>query len=239
MIASPAHIDVDGFTANGCARIDAAVTGDALVALEDALEPQLASGPGARLPEPPRAIMAVAQAGGALHNLAAATSCEPLRPVRVLVFDKRPDANWAVGWHQDRTITVAARHDASHGAPGYSCWSARDGVIHVEPPFALLARMRTVRLHLDDCGGDNGPLEVISGSHMLGRLSNAQINSLTHHSDTTVFTARAGDAIVLALPIIHRSRAAKAPTRRRVLHIDFGPQELPGTPDWAMEPIAS
>ena len=46
-----------------------------------------------------------------------------MRPVRVLYFDKNPDANWAVPWHQDRTIAVAQRIDV----PGYDMWSVKAG----------------------------------------------------------------------------------------------------------------
>lgn len=40
-------------------------------------------------------------------------------PVRALFFDKTPDANWKVPWHQDFTIAVAQRVDA----PGFEGWS--------------------------------------------------------------------------------------------------------------------
>jgi len=28
------------------------------------------------------------------------------QPVRAIMFDKTPGANWSLGWHQDRTIAV-------------------------------------------------------------------------------------------------------------------------------------
>ena len=52
------------------------------------------------------------------------------RPVRAILFDKSPAANWALGWHQDRTIAVRARADV----PGYGPWSRKAGLQHVEPP---------------------------------------------------------------------------------------------------------
>jgi hypothetical protein len=30
------------------------------------------------------------------------------RPVRATLFDKSPERNWSLGWHQDRTIAVRA-----------------------------------------------------------------------------------------------------------------------------------
>ena len=66
-------------------------------------------------------------------------------PVRAIMFDKSTDANWLVPWHQDLTIAVQARVEAE----GFSPWSIKEGVPHVQPPVALLEQMLTVRLHLD------------------------------------------------------------------------------------------
>src|SRR5258705_4232744 len=73
---------------------------------------------------------------------------------RSLLFDKTPDANWKVTWHQDLTIAVQAKIKA----PGFSAWTVKDGVVHVQPPPEVLEWMLTVRLHLDDCNSANGPL---------------------------------------------------------------------------------
>ena len=78
------------------------------------------------------------------------------RPVRAVFFNKSSKANWAVGWHQDRTIAVRQRVDS----PGFEIWSRKNGLLHVEPPFSLLERMITVRVHLDDVGPDNAPLLI-------------------------------------------------------------------------------
>ena len=56
--------------------------------------------------------------------------------VRGLLFDKTPEANWPVPWHQDLTIAVKARTDA----PGYGPWTVKGGVPHVRPPIAVLKR---------------------------------------------------------------------------------------------------
>lgn len=75
--------------------------------------------------------------GKALASLAA----ERQRPVRAILFDKNDAANWSLGWHQDRTIAVRRRSDA----PGYRRWTIKQGLQHVEPPFAVIARMTTLR----------------------------------------------------------------------------------------------
>ena len=92
-------------------------------------------------------------------------------PVQGIFFDKPADVNWKVPWHQDLSIPVKARVEIS----GFGPWSVKAGVPHVQPPAWLLERMMIVRLHLDDCMEQNGPLRVIPGSHRHGRLNRAQL----------------------------------------------------------------
>jgi hypothetical protein len=99
------------------------------------------------------------------------------RAVRILYFDKTPEMNWAVPWHQDRTIAVTDRVDVA----GFAPWSVKGGIHHVEPPEAILRGMVALRLHLDDCGVDNGPLMAVRGSFRLGRVPATQIR---RHADT-------------------------------------------------------
>jgi hypothetical protein len=89
-----------------------------------------------------------------------------LRPVRSILFDKTPDENWPVAWHQDLTISVSEERQIH----GYGPWSRKDGIPHVQPPLALLRQMVTFRLHLDDTPESNGALRVIPGSHDRGRI---------------------------------------------------------------------
>jgi hypothetical protein len=96
------------------------------------------------------------------------------KPVRAILFDKSQDANWSLGWHQDRTIAVRERSEV----PGFRSWNVKQGIIHVEPPFALLEGMVTVRIHLDDVDMQNGPLEIILGSHRHGRLEEHELGRL-------------------------------------------------------------
>jgi hypothetical protein len=84
--------------------------------------------------------------------------------VRAIFFDKAPDANWSLFWHQDNVIAVKARRDV----PGFVAWSQKAGVWQVQPPSEILARMMALRVHLDDCGPENGPLRVLPGSHRCG-----------------------------------------------------------------------
>jgi ectoine hydroxylase-related dioxygenase (phytanoyl-CoA dioxygenase family) len=84
--------------------------------------------------------------------------------VRGILFNKTPNANWKVVWHQDRTIAVRERKETAHFGP----WSIKAGVPHVQPPPSVMAKILAIRLHLDESHEGNGPLRVISGSHRAG-----------------------------------------------------------------------
>ena len=144
--------------------------------------------------------------------------------VRALYFDKTPASNWKVPWHQDLTIAVRERVE---GAAGYGAWSVKAGVPHVEPPVEVLTRMLAVRIHLDDCRLENGPLRVKPGSHRLGRLaSNERIDG-----DMSCCVRRGG--VILMRPLLlHASSAAGSPAHRRVIHIEYAAGELPGGVQW-------
>ena len=154
-------------------------------------------------------------------------------PVRALFFDKTPEANWPVLWHQDLTIAVAERHDLE----GWGPWSTKAGVAHVVPPPELLAGMLAMRLHLDDCGLMNGPLRVLPGTHALSRLTREQIKSLRETRAEVACTAPAGSALLMKPLLLHASSPAEQPSHRRVLHIEYaGRNLLPAPLTWAATP---
>ncbi|MFX6794097.1 hypothetical protein ABTH15_19960, partial [Acinetobacter baumannii] len=66
--------------------------------------------------------------------LAAAHIGAGAKPVRAILFDKSPGANWALDWHQDRTIAV----DAHLPVPGFGSETIKAGIPHVEPPFEII-----------------------------------------------------------------------------------------------------
>jgi ectoine hydroxylase-related dioxygenase (phytanoyl-CoA dioxygenase family) len=137
--------------------------------------------------------------------------------VRAILFDKSPEANWKVIWHQDRSIAVAQRVDVS----GFGPWSVKDGVQHVQPPAAVLEQMLTLRLHLDNCTETNGPLRVIPRSHIQGILDDQQIQTCRASGPECTLTANRGDVLLMRPLLLHASAAATAPAHRRVLHIEY------------------
>jgi len=143
---------------------------------------------------------------------------------RAILFDKTPTTNWKVPWHQDLTISVEARLDVA----GFGPWTVKEGVVHVQPPVAILESMLAVCIHLDDCGEDNGPIRVIPGSHRRGRLTMEQVQ--TAQSESPIFSCpvASGGVLLMRPLLLHASSAAVSPVHRRVIHIEFGSTELPG-----------
>lgn len=151
-------------------------------------------------------------------------------PVRALFFDKTPEANWPVLWHQDLTIAMAERHDLA----GWGPWSTKAGVVHVEPPAALLAGMLTIRLHLDDCHAENGALRVLPGTHALGRLTHDRISRLREEIPEVTCEAAQGSALLMRPLLLHASSPAREPSHRRVIQIEYADQSvLPAPLAWA------
>ena len=150
------------------------------------------------------------------------------RPVRAILFNKSPEANWSLAWHQDRTICVKEKREA----PGFGPWTTKSGMIHVAPPFDLLARMVTVRAHLDDVPSTNAPLLIAPGSHTYGRIAVRDIDRVVARCGTATCIAEAGDVWLYATPIVHASEAASRPTTRRVLQVDFAAEALPYGLEW-------
>lgn len=174
------------------------------------------SGPGQRclLDEP-----AVRTAAGVLKRQLVAESVLPEEAVAVqaIGFDKTPGSNWKVTWHQDLMFPLGRPAKAS----GYALPSVKDGVPYARPPLEVLEAMLAVRLHLDACDQDNGPLRVAPGSHRLGIVPAAQLAEVVARHGEQECLAEEGDAILMRPLTLHASSVARQPRHRRVLHIVF------------------
>jgi len=153
----------------------------------------------------------------------------PMRPVRALLFDKTDTANWALAWHQDRTIEVAERREVA----GFGPWTVKQGRVHVAPPVALLDRMVTVRFHLDPVDAENAPLLVAPGSHREGLIPEASIEAVVARCGEATCLAGAGSVWLYRTLILHGSARARPGRHRRVLQIDLSDDALPGGLQWA------
>ncbi|MBB5685228.1 phytanoyl-CoA dioxygenase family protein [Sphingobium boeckii] len=165
---------------------------------------------------------------GPIGSIAAHILGQTCRPVRAIMFDNTTEANWSLAWHQDRTICVRLRIEIAEFGP----WTTKAGMQHVEPPFDLIARMLTLRVHLDDVSANNASLLIALGSHRRGRVPIDMIDAVVHQSGIRKCFAEAGDVWLYSTPILHASDRAKNPSRRRVLQVDFSADSLPGCLEW-------
>lgn len=158
----------------------------------------------------------------------AARKMAAARPVRAILFDKTAATNWALGWHQDRVIAVRKRIET----PGFRPWTRKHGALHVAPPFELLARMITLRVHLDPVPAANAPLLIAPGSHRMGLVPQGDIAAAVERCGTAACLAEAGDVWAYSTPILHASERAQTPAHRRVLQVDYTAVDLPGGLEW-------
>jgi ectoine hydroxylase-related dioxygenase (phytanoyl-CoA dioxygenase family) len=156
-------------------------------------------------------------------------------PIRALLLDKVEEANWAVPWHQDLVIAVRERVEV----PGWGPWSVKEGVVHVQPPRAISERRMALRLHLDDCAADNGPLLVLPRSHQAGVLDASAIARLRQATRVMSTIATRGDIVAMHPLLVHSSRPARTIVHRRVLHLEFARDPLPSGLVWHDTPVTS
>lgn len=148
--------------------------------------------------------------------------------VRANLFVKSTGSNWSVPWHQDRVVCVRERADVE----GFTAWSTKAGLPHANAPARVLREMVAIRLHLDPCGAESGPLEVVAGTHERV-LSTGEITRNAGEPRSIVATA--GEAVVMRPLLLHRSRSMRAAASRRVLHVEFAAAPLPRPLKWHYE----
>lgn len=149
--------------------------------------------------------------------------------VRGLFFDKTPDRNWLVGWHQDKTVSVNRKF--SHYE--WRAWSLKEGVYHVQPPLEVLEKMVTLRIHIDHCNLNSGCLKIIPTSHQNGILQSSQVKEVVASSTVVDCEVNAGDILVMRPHLLHSSAKALVPSHRRIVHLEFSSYDLPANISWA------
>lgn len=212
---------------DGAQHVAAALNSNDLDHIEQALATTPDGRPGTRLTGI-SALSRLLSVNRPIGRIAASHLSSSARPVRAILFNKTAGQNWSLGWHQDRTIAVRERVDT----PGFSNWTVKSGIQHVEPPFELLERMLTLRVHLDSVGPDNAPLLVAPGSHKIGRIPESEISAIVQRLGTHSCLAGSGDIWLYATLILHASDVARRPRARRVLQVDFSADELPHPLAW-------
>ncbi|MBV2147060.1 phytanoyl-CoA dioxygenase family protein [Sphingobium sp. AS12] len=212
---------------DGAHHIPAALDATTLATVEAALTTLPTDRPGQRLTALAELAPFLAPTGP-IGCHAAAHLGNAAKPVRAILFDKNETTNWALGWHQDRTIAVRQRIET----PGFGPWTIKSGLQHVAPPQSLLDRMCTLRIHLDPVDADNAPLFIAPGSHLHGRIAESDVPAMVDRCGSVACLASRGDIWLYATPILHASDAAANPRHRRVLQLDYSADALPGGLEW-------
>jgi hypothetical protein len=151
--------------------------------------------------------------------------------VQCTYFEKSASRNWLVPIHQDLSIPVAGKVED----PSLSGWSEKEGALFVQPPVSVLESLVAVRVHIDPCAADDGPLRVVPRSHRLGRIQAQRAPDVRRTTGEVVCVAPSGSILAMHPLILHSSMKASGRSLRRVLHFVFGPQVLPHGLEWRDE----
>ncbi len=138
-------------------------------------------------------------------------------PYKATLFEKSAQVNWHVGWHQDRSLPLQKRFHSAEWGP----WTQKEGVLYAYAPTFALERIVALRIHLDASTNDNGPLRLFSGSHLLGALCEAEVNSYANANVGVECLVGQGGVLAMRPLVIHSSSKAKTDSPRRVIHIEY------------------
>jgi len=154
--------------------------------------------------------------------------CSDYVAVQCSYFQKSSINNWLVPIHQDLCIPVAKRVEN----PNLSGWSEKEGSLYVQPPDHFLEQLVAVRLHIDQCGINDGALKVVPSSHLFGKLNQVEALNLRHKNSEIQCLAKKGDALIFKPLLLHSSSKSSGNSLRRVLHFLFAPPNPPFELKW-------
>ena len=157
-----------------------------------------------------------------LLNLAREILGNDAIPFRATLFDKSPDANWLVVWHQDTALPLTQRGEIH----GWGPWSIKEGIHYAHAPAHALEHVVALRVHLDDCSAENGPLRVIPATHKFGVLSDDAVAQLAARSSPVDCLASQGGVLAMRPLLVHSSSKSQSDAPRRVLHIEYAESML-------------
>jgi len=150
---------------------------------------------------------------------------QPMSLVGSIYYDKPAGINWKVAWHQDLTLPFRREIQDPHFGP----WTMKGGQLQAPAPAQVLRQTVILRIHLDPCRADTGGLKIISGSHAHGRLTAQEIMRLSEHSPFEFVEGPVASVLALNPLLVHGSSTAPNPSRRRVLSLQYAPQDLAET----------
>jgi ectoine hydroxylase-related dioxygenase (phytanoyl-CoA dioxygenase family) len=161
----------------------------------------------------------VANLGGDSRLVALASTAldEPSVAYRATLFDKSPEANWLVVWHQDTALPRREKREA----PGWGPWSVKEGIVYAHAPTEALRQVVALRIHLDDSTSENGPLRILPGTHEQGVLTDDEIHAFSQKISPVECVSARGGVVAMRPLAIHASSKSACDRPRRVLHIEY------------------
>jgi ectoine hydroxylase-related dioxygenase (phytanoyl-CoA dioxygenase family) len=138
-------------------------------------------------------------------------------PFRATLFDKSPDRNWLVVWHQDTALPLRTRVEL----PGWGPWSMKAGILYAHAPAKALEDVLALRIHLDESTASNGPLRVLPGTHNRGVLSDEAAQALARTGEPVDCLVPRGGVLAMRPLLLHASSKSQTQARRRVVHIEY------------------
>jgi ectoine hydroxylase-related dioxygenase (phytanoyl-CoA dioxygenase family) len=152
-----------------------------------------------------------------LMELAAEVLGADAFPYRATLFDKSPEANWLVVWHQDTALPLRSRRET----PGWGPWSVKEWIDYAHAPASALCQVLALRVSLDNSTVENGPLRVLPRTHTLGVLTDDTIHELSTRISPVDCINPKGGVVAMRPLLVHASSKSHAETPRRVLHIEY------------------
>jgi ectoine hydroxylase-related dioxygenase (phytanoyl-CoA dioxygenase family) len=149
--------------------------------------------------------------------------------VRAVFFNKIVKSNWHVPWHQDIGVPLRERKEVD----GFGAFTVKDGIVHANAPTEVLAKLVVLRLHLDDASAKNGAMRLVAGSHVAGRLHDHEIDAWAARGTEVQPEIPAGGILRLRPLLLHASAHSSSDAARRVIHIEYASEALPGGLEWA------
>lgn len=218
----PSTVDLGRFfKENGFLILEKMVSNETLVDIEDSLKTFHLQQAGSRelLTEPWCCSLANQLKTNPLLN-----NVLPDAPIAIqcTFFQKTTDKNWLVPLHQDLSIPLKEKLVLE----GFTGWSKKQGFIFAQPPANVLEKIVAVRIHLDDCHEEHGPLKVVAGTHLLGKIPEKDWLTIRDKYGEHLCTVSAGGAVIMHPLILHASSKAEQANGRRVLHFLFAPKAL-------------
>jgi ectoine hydroxylase-related dioxygenase (phytanoyl-CoA dioxygenase family) len=155
-----------------------------------------------------------------LLGIAQAVLGDKALPFKATLFDKSPDSNWLIVWHQDTALPLQEKQETA----GWGPWSVKEGITYAHAPAEALNKVLASRLHLDDSTNENGPLRILPGTHASGVLTDEEVEREVAKRAAIDCTVARGGVVAMRPLTIHASSKSHSAPSRRVLHVEYSSQ---------------